>query len=108
MTERAGTEPAAERPRILFDTNVVLDVLLDREPWVREAAALFEAVADRRLVGLLAGHAVTTVYYVFRAGRDTAEAQAGVGRLLDLFEVAPVGRSLPAHSPPASPTTRTA
>ncbi len=93
MTERAATEPAADRPRILFDTNVVLDVLLDREPWVREAAALFEAVADGRIVGLLAGHAVTTAYYVFRAGRGTAEAQAGVGHLLDLFEIAPVGRA---------------
>ena len=87
-----GAEQEAPR-RILFDTNVVLDVLLARDPWMKEAALLFDAVADGRLVGILAGHAVTTAYYVYGVGRGPGEAQKGVGHLLDLFEIAPVGRA---------------
>ena len=35
--------------RILLDTNVVLDVLLNREPWVAEASAIWQANDDGRL-----------------------------------------------------------
>ena len=37
--------------RILLDTNVVLDVLLNREPWVAEASAIWQANDDGRLDG---------------------------------------------------------
>ncbi len=30
--------------RVLLDTNIILDVLLDREPFVTDAQALFEAI----------------------------------------------------------------
>ncbi len=29
--------------RVLFDTNVILDVLLDRKPWVQESGMLWRA-----------------------------------------------------------------
>ena len=35
--------------RVLIDTNVVLDVLLDREPFVEDAAAIWQAVEDQTI-----------------------------------------------------------
>ncbi len=35
--------------RALFDTNVVLDVLLDRPPWSTDAKALWQAHANNQL-----------------------------------------------------------
>jgi hypothetical protein len=35
--------------RVLIDTNVVLDVLLDREPFVKDAAAIWQAVEDQMI-----------------------------------------------------------
>lgn len=91
--EAQGVDTGEATPRrVVIDTNVVLDVLLDREPFVADAAQLFAAVAGRRVVGVLAGHAVTTVYYVCRRGRSREVAHEKVATLLSVFEVAPVGR----------------
>ena len=45
--------------RVLFDTNVVLDVLLDRQPYVEASAAAWAAVETGVAEGMLAAHAVT-------------------------------------------------
>ena len=87
----AGTHTALRR--VVVDTNVVLDVLLERPPFVADAARLLAAVVERRVIGVLAGHAVTTVYYVYRRGRPRGVARQKVAALLSAFEVAPVGRA---------------
>ena len=38
--------------RIFIDTNILLDLLLERQPWVKEASVLF-SMADRKEVELL-------------------------------------------------------
>lgn len=79
---------------ILFDTNVVLDALLDRAPHARHAAALLHAVETGRLTGLLGATTVTTIYYLAERARDRDAAESGVRQLLRLFEIAPVTRAV--------------
>lgn len=50
--------------RILFDTNVVLDVLLKREPYEENARWLVDRVEKGYVNGLLGSTTVTTIYYV--------------------------------------------
>ena len=78
--------------RILLDTNVVLDVLLNREPWVAEASAIWKANDDGRIVGYLMASALTDIFYIARrlAGREAA--RAAVQTCLDAFEFCPVDR----------------
>ena len=83
--------PDAPR-RICFDTNVVLDVLLDRAPFVQASARLVEAVAQGRVQGLLVATTLTTVDYVLRRQHGQAGARQGLTRLLSLFDVAAVTR----------------
>ena len=52
--------------RVLLDVNVILDVLLDRKPHAEASAAAWAAVEIGAAKGLLAAHAVTTVYYLIR------------------------------------------
>jgi predicted nucleic acid-binding protein len=77
---------------ICFDTNVILDALLRREPHDEHAIRLMQALEDGELTGLLGATSVTTAYYFVqkRYGRD--EAFRDVQNLLRLFEVAPVQR----------------
>lgn len=79
--------------RVLFDTNVVVDLLANREPFVREARALFAAVERGAMVGCLCGTTVTTVHYLLakHVGHDAARVH--VGKLLALFEVIAVNRA---------------
>lgn len=78
--------------KILFDTNIVLDVLLDRAPYAGDAKRLFDHVERGSLTGLLTSTTVTTVYYVGRKEVGDGGARAGIQRLLELFSTAPVHR----------------
>jgi predicted nucleic acid-binding protein len=76
---------------LLVDTNVVLDVVLNRQPWAGDAAALLDAVAKGRAQGFIAGHAVTTVDYIVDRQHDHATAATAVSDLLQLLSVVPLG-----------------
>lgn len=80
--------------KILFDTSVVLDVLLDREPFSIYAVQLFARVERSELVGYLGATTVTTVHYLLRKALGDDRARRGVGKLLALFAVAPVNRAV--------------
>jgi len=52
--------------RVLIDTNVVLDFLLDRDPFGENAAKLFEKIDVGEVEGLIAATTVTNIYYIVR------------------------------------------
>ena len=76
--------------RILVDINVVLDVLLDRQPHVEGSAAVWAAVEANLSEGLLAAHAVTTIHYLISKELGAAPARRTVSAILRVFRVAPV------------------
>ena len=76
--------------RILFDTNVVLDVLLDRKPHGEASAAAWAAVEQGTVHGLIAAHAVTTIHYLIRKERGVVKAGRTVQAILRVFGVAAV------------------
>jgi len=76
--------------RIVFDTNVILDVVLRREPHLEEAAALLAYVHEGRIEGLLGATTVTTVFYFARRSHDAVHAHETVRDLLALFDTASV------------------
>ncbi len=78
--------------RVLFDTNVVLDVLLAREPHAATAARLFALVDTGKLEGSLCASTVTTVHYLAAKATGDRRARRLLRELLDLFDLAPVDR----------------
>ena len=80
--------------KIFFDTNVVLDVLLDREPFVRDALYLFSKVERAEVVGYICATAVTTIHYLINKVVGTKEAARHIRTLLSIFEIAPVNRAV--------------
>lgn len=79
-----------KKNRILFDTNVVLDVLLDRQPHAQASAAAWAAAEGGRCTGVLAAHAVTTIHYLVRKELGETEARRVLSSILGVFEVAPI------------------
>jgi len=78
--------------KILFDTNIVLDVLMDRLPHSDVAVELFSMVEDGTIIGYLCGTTITTVFYLASKTVGTETAHVEIKKLLSLFEVAPVNR----------------
>ncbi|MBW4426199.1 MAG: PIN domain-containing protein [Nostoc desertorum CM1-VF14] len=77
--------------RVLFDTNVLLDALLAREPFVADAAFLLETVESRQIEGFMSATTVTDVYYLVARQTKSAEvAIAAVTQLLALMEICAV------------------
>ena len=80
--------------RVLFDTDVVLDLLLDREPHSEFAALLIAEVERGRLSGYLCATSITTIHYLASKAIGAAGAREQIRKLLSLFEVATVNRAV--------------
>lgn len=78
--------------RLLFDTDVILDVLLDREPFSTRIALIFSRIEKGELLGYLCATTITTVHYRASKAIGPSKAKVEVGKLLKLFEIAPVNR----------------
>jgi predicted nucleic acid-binding protein len=85
-----SADPVPSILRLLIDTNVVLDLVLARTPWVEDATALLDAIAKGQAEGHLAGHSVTTVYYIVERERNRAVAATAVSDLLQFLSVVPL------------------
>lgn len=80
--------------KVLFDTNVILDLLLARQPYEREAARLVAAVERSQLTGYLCATTITTLFYLYAKSSSSVQARKATGQLLTLFDVAPVNRGV--------------
>jgi len=80
--------------KVLVDVNVVLDVLLDRQPHAAASAAVWAAIEAGRAQGLLAAHAVTTIHYLIQKELGSAHTRRAINMLLRVFEVAAVDRTV--------------
>jgi predicted nucleic acid-binding protein len=76
--------------RVLLDTNVVLDVFLERQPHAGSAARVLSLVDAGRLEGAVTATAVTTVHYLAQRALGRRRADDCVRRLLNMVAVAPV------------------
>jgi predicted nucleic acid-binding protein len=76
--------------KVLVDANVVLDVLLDRPPHNAESAAVWSAIENGAVEGMLSAHAVTTIHYLIRKEAGAAKARQALTAILRVFGVAMV------------------
>jgi predicted nucleic acid-binding protein len=80
--------------KVLFDTNVLLDVLLEREPFIGVASKLVALVDNGRIEGSACATTVTTLYYIGAKDLGRKVAHEKLRTLLSIFEVAPVDRDV--------------
>ncbi len=80
--------------KVLFDTNVVLDVLLDRQPFRDTAAQLIARVERQELDGVLGATTLTTIYYLVAKASGKETARSTVRELINLFQIAAVDRQV--------------
>ena len=74
----------------MFDANVVLDVLLRRQPFAESAGQLLSRAERGDIQGYICASVVTTIFYLSRKAVGLAEARRQVRTILSIFDVAPV------------------
>lgn len=80
--------------RVLLDTNIVLDILLAREPFVQEAKEIFLLIENHKFEGFVCATTMTTIHYLINREKDKDSADEIVLSLLKLFEVALVDKQI--------------
>ena len=80
--------------RVLFDTNVVLDHLLGREPFVNSAERLLSLVDAGGLDGMVCATTLTTIHYLASKEVGSSAAKDNIRELLAIFDVACVDRDV--------------
>ena len=76
--------------RVLLDTNVILDVLLEREPFVADAATIWQAVEDQAIQGYVTATTLTNIYYIAHKLKGSTVARLAVSEILALMRVCAV------------------
>ena len=62
--------------RVLLDTNVVIDWLLEREPWLSEALTFWQRVDAKQILCFITATTITDIFYITRQLTDLARARA--------------------------------
>lgn len=90
MTVVRGSRRRTDRPRLLIDINIVLDVILEREGLFEESASVLSAIESGRAAGFIASHTIPTTFYLTEKARDRQAASLAVTALLGIVEVVPL------------------
>jgi len=80
----------ASKIRVLVDLNVIIDVMQNRQPFYEDSAGVLDTVARGEVLGWLAAHSITTLFYIISRSRNREAAVQAVTGLLESFTVAKV------------------
>jgi len=78
--------------KIVFDTNVILDVLLLRQPFEQASTLLLVEVERETIQGYLCPTTVTTLYYLVKKSKGAKESRRLIRNLLLLFQITPMDK----------------
>jgi len=75
---------------LLLDTNVVLDILLNRQPWYTDAALIFGLSQQNLIKSYISASSITDIFYVAQKEQGKNAAKEAIKRILRVFKPATV------------------
>lgn len=77
--------------RIMLDTNIIIDVLLEREPFVDDSYRVLKLCEEHQMDGFVSASSVTDIYYLVRKYSHSTElAYKAIGKLLEIVKMCSV------------------
>ena len=84
----------AQKTSVLIDLNVLLDVLQKREQFYNASYAVLQQVEKEILIGYIAAHSLTTLWYLLRKDGNIPVARGVLTDILNIFKVAAIDESV--------------
>jgi len=81
-----------DKPRVVFDLNIILDVLQEQKDFYHFSARLLASAETGAIQGWLAAHSVTTLFYLIAKDRSPEQARVTLTSLLQFLKIAPVSQ----------------
>ena len=72
---------------IFIDTNVIIDFLVDRKPFSKEAAVLFSLIDQNKLNGFVSSLCFSNLYYILRKIGSHKKVIKSLQDLSDIVEI---------------------
>jgi predicted nucleic acid-binding protein len=72
--------------KVFFDTNILLDVLMDRAPFARDSATVWSLAETGQIGGYISAISFNNIYYIIHKLRDHQTAMKAMRLLRDTFD----------------------
>ena len=82
-----------DKIQVLFDLNVILDVLQKRKDFYAYSAQLLAFAETGVIQGWIAAHSVTTLFYLIAKDKSPEQAHVTLTSLLQFLKIAPVDQN---------------
>jgi predicted nucleic acid-binding protein len=76
--------------RVLIDTNVALDILLNNAVFYANSMAVYVHAEQKYLTGYISASAVTDIYYIAKKSLGKTIAREAIKKMLQVFQPATV------------------
>jgi len=74
--------------KLLIDTNIILDALMNRSPWAKAAQDIILAVAEEKVEGCVTASSFTDIHYLLNKHlKDKEKTKQALMGLLAVFNV---------------------
>lgn len=73
--------------KVLLDSNVVLDMLLARQPYLPEAEKIFALAGSHVISASISSNALTDIFYIARKYLQLSATKAALMDLMTVFEI---------------------
>ena len=79
--------------KILIDTNVLIDYILEREPFFDDAMRVISSCIDGSVKGYIAAHSISNMFFILRKDFTIKERREILSNLCTIFEVEGIDKS---------------
>ena len=73
--------------RVLIDTNIILDIALQRKPFVDAADNIFAKIEKGEINGFVTASSISDIFYVLRKNGGREKAILFIRELVDILDV---------------------
>jgi len=74
--------------KVFVDTNIFIDILLGREPFVKDAAMVYKLCENNLIDGYIAPITINNIYYICRKAKELEKIKTYLADIATVFTVA--------------------
>lgn len=78
--------------RVLLDTDVIIDVAIDRQPFSVASGEILSMVENGFIEAYLAWHSIANFYYLVSSGKNESKARKFIKEILEFVDIAKTGK----------------
>ena len=80
--------------KVLIDTNIVLDIALQREPFFEAACQIFEKIDKGEIKGFITASSITDIYYISKKSCGQEKTIQFIHELIGIIDILSVSKQV--------------